>query len=222
VVEVDGKLIGNLRRAQRILASKAVIEDRFEKPIHRIAGVDAAYDGLNAYAAVVVLRLSDFRVIEKVIYRGKAVMPYIPSLLCFREGPLILRALEKVGEDFQVLMVGGHGIAHPFKCGLATYIGVLSSKPSIGVAGRLLAGCTCETPKDPLESKPILLNGEVVGYGIRPVNRANPIYVSPGSLISLETTLEVSIKSLKSYRMPEPLRLAHLAASEAKRLHASE
>ena len=222
MVEIDERFIENLRRTQRILASKAVIEDCFEKPISRIASVDVAYDGLNAYVAVVVLRLSDFKVVEKAIYRDRVAMPYIPSLLCFREGPLILRALKNVVEEFQVLMVGGHGIAHPFKCGLATYVGVLSSKPSIGVAGRLLAGCACEVPKKPLESKPIMLNGEVVGYSIRPVNRANPIYVSPGSFISLETTLDVSIKSLKSYRMPEPLRLAHLAANEAKRFYSSE
>ncbi|MBS7610660.1 endonuclease V [Candidatus Bathyarchaeota archaeon] len=222
MAEFNEKLIERLRKVQRTIALKAVIEDRFEKPICRIAGADIAYNGLNAYVAVVVLKLSDFRVIEKVAYRGKAAIPYIPSLLCFREGPLILRALRNVREEFQVLMVGGHGIAHPFKCGLATYVGVLSGRPSIGVSRRLLAGCTCEAPKGPLEHKPILLNGEVVGYCLKPRNRANPVYVSPGSFISLETTLEVSIRSLGYYRIPEPLRLAHLAANDAKKLHVFE
>lgn len=222
MAEFDEKLIERFRKVQRNVASKAVIEDCFEKPIHRIAGVDVAYNGLNAYVAVVVLKLSDLRIVEKAAYRGKVVMPYIPSLLCFREGPLILRTLKNVRGEFQVLMVGGHGIAHPFKCGLATYVGVLSGKPSIGVSSRLLTGCTCETPRDPLEYKPILCNGETVGYCLRPRNRANPIYVSPGSFISLETALEVSIKSLGYYRMPEPLRLAHLAANEAKKLRVFE
>ncbi len=222
MVEFDEELIERLRKVQKTIALKAIIEDRFEKPICKIAGVDVAYNGLNAYAAVVVLKLPDFRVIEKITYRDKAAIPYIPSLLCFREGPLILRALRNIREEFQVLMVEGHGIAHPFKCGLATYVGVLSGRPSIGVSRRLLAGCTCEVPKAPLEHKPILLNGEVVGYCLRPRNRAKPICVSPGSFISLETALEVSIRSLGYYRMPEPLRLAHLAANDTKRLHVFE
>ncbi|MEM1569696.1 MAG: endonuclease V [Candidatus Bathyarchaeia archaeon] len=221
MLNVDGDFISRLRRVQEYIASKATIEDRFEKPISRVAGVDVAYEDLNAYVAIVVMELSDFRMVEKTIYKGRVIMPYIPSLLCFREGPLILRALKNVKEDFQVLIVGGHGIAHPFKCGLATYVGVLSNRPSIGVSSKLLSGCICDMPKDPLEYKPIVLNGQVVGYCIRPSNRANPIYVSPGSFISLETTLEVSIRSLGYYRMPEPIRLAHLAANEAKRLHAS-
>lgn len=222
MVKLDEKLITRLRSVQKSIALKNVIEDRFEKPIRRIAGVDVAYDNLNAYVAVVVMELPNFNVVEKTVYKGRVTMPYVPTLLCFREGPLILRALKNVREYFQVLMIGGHGIAHPFKCGLATYVGVLSGRPSIGVSNKPLGRCVCRIPENPLEYEPIMLDGQIVGYCIRPRNRANPIYVSPGSFISLETTLEISLKSFGYYRTPEPLRLAHIIANEAKRSRVSE
>ena len=36
--------------------------------------------------------------------------------------------------DFDVLLLDGHGMLHPRKCGLASFVGVLIDKPTIGIA----------------------------------------------------------------------------------------
>lgn len=209
--------VERLRSLQKTLASKVILEDFFERPLYKVAGVDVAYGNSKAYVAIVVTELPDFKVVDKVIYIGKAPIPYIPGLLAFREGPVILRGLKLVRHEFQVLQINGHGIAHPLGCGLATYVGVLSGKPTVGVAKELLVGHIPRLPEKPLEYVPIWFEGDLVGYCLKPTRRSKPIYVSPGNLVSPEGALEVALASLGQYRMPEPLRLAHLAANQARR-----
>ncbi|RLI23586.1 endonuclease V [Candidatus Bathyarchaeota archaeon] len=209
--------IERLRNLQKNIATKTITEDFFERPLRRVAGADVAYSNSKAYAAIVITELPSFKVIEETVYVGRPPIPYIPGLLAFREGPLILKTLKNVRNRFQVLLINGHGIAHPLRCGLATYVGVLAGKPTVGVAGKLLIGRVLQQPKKPLEYTPIQFEGNVVGYCLKPRGRGKPIYVSPGHLVSLDGALDVAIASLGRYRMPEPLRLAHLAANQARR-----
>lgn len=209
--------VEKFRSIQKTLATKVIIEDLFEKPLREVAGADVAYKDSKAYAAIVVVELPNFKVMDEVIYAGRAPIPYIPGLLAFREGPLILRGLRLVRNRFQVLLINGHGIAHPLKCGLATYVGVLTGKPTVGVARELLVGRVSRLPEKPLEYAPIWFGGDVVGYCLKPTRRGKPIYISPGNLISPEGALEVVMASLGRYKIPEPLRLAHLAANQARR-----
>ena len=209
--------IERLRNLQKNIAAKTITEDFFERPLRRVAGADVAYSDSKAYAAIVITELPSFKVVEETVYTGKAPIPYIPGLLAFREGPLILKALKNVRSRFQVLLINGHGIAHPLRCGLATYVGVLAGKPTVGVAGKLLVGYVLRRPEKVLEYTPIWFEEEVVGYCLKPRGRGKPIYVSPGHLVSLEGALDIAIASLGRYRMPEPLRLAHIAANRARR-----
>lgn len=208
--------VDRLKSLQKLIASKAVIQDLYGKPLKKVAGVDVAYNRSDAYAAIVVLELPTLNPVDEYVCKGKPPIPYIPGLLAFREGPLMLKALKGVREGFQVALIDGHGIAHPLRCGLATYVGVLSGKPTVGVAKSLLVGSVEAVPRKPLESRPVRLNGDVIGYCLRSKSLAKPIYVSPGNLVSVRGSLEVVIASLRGYRIPEPLRLAHMAAGKAR------
>lgn len=208
--------IERFRSIQRAIAAKAVTEDLFDKPLRKVAGADVAYADSKAYTAIVVTELPDFKVLDKAVYTGRTSIPYIPGLLAFREGPLILKGLRLVRCRFQILLINGHGIAHPLRCGLATYVGVLAGKPTVGVARELLVGLVPRLPERPLDYAPILLGGNIVGYCLKPRGRGKPVYISPGNLVSPKGALEVALTSLGRYRMPEPLRLAHIAANQAR------
>ena len=67
------------------------------------------------------------------------------------------------------------------------------------------------------EKKHSWTTGRTVGAAIRTVEGGKPIYVSVGNLVSLKTAIEIVKKCIRSGGYPEPLRQAHVTASELKR-----
>jgi len=95
---------------------------------------------------------------------------------------------------------------HPYELGLASHAGVALDIASIGIAKSLLYG----EIKDDI----VKINGKkrgLVFYSSEKVRR--PIYISPGNKISFETSFKI-VKNLSSYKIPEPLRLAHILANK--------
>lgn len=174
---------------QRKIAEKVELKDDF-KEIRTIGGVDIAYQFDEAVTAIVVFDFETLEKLEQRILKGKVKFPYIPGFLAFREGPLIIEAYKKLKKKPDVLLINGHGVAHPRRCGLASFVGVKIKKPTIGVAKKLLKG----TPKGT--------------YSI-----SKGYYISPGNKISKRTALKV-VKKCQIFKMPEPLREAHLLANE--------
>lgn len=119
----------HLMRLQRKKSNFVRVEPMGQ--IERIVAVDVSYKDNRARACA--LCSGFINIVEQEVK-----FPYIPSLLTFREMPVIEKAVE--GLDFDLLVVGGHGIAHPRGCGLATHLGVELDKPVIGVAKGLLVG----------------------------------------------------------------------------------
>ena len=201
---------------QRDLASRVSAEDGFEAPPRYVAGVDISppdADG-NAVAAVVLLELPDLRRVEVRVHRGKPGFPYVPGLLSFRESPLVLGALERLETDPDVILVDGQGLAHPRRFGIACHLGLLTDTPSIGCAKSILRG----RPDDDLDADAgayvhLVDKGEVVGAAVRTRKSVRPVYVSVGHKISLGSAIEWTLACCKGYRIPEPTRLAHLAAA---------
>ena len=128
--------------------------------------------------------------------------PYIPGLFMLIEGKPLLRIIRLLKNQFDVLIIDGHGILHPRKCGLASYVGITIDKPTIGVAKNLLCGSI-------LENSYIEFNKTILGYRLK--NNRKYIYISVGHKISLETAIDI-VKQLikKSYFIPEPLRIADI------------
>ena len=196
-----------LRRLQEELSSRVVERDDFEGA-ELIAGVDVAYVGDEAYAACVVLDEA-LRVVEVSEAVVEVAFPYIPGYLAFREAPAVEEAVRGVSA-LDVLMVNGHGLAHPRRCGLATHVGVELDLPSIGVAARRLVGREGE-PRD--RWTPLIHEGRVVGAVLGRGGRR--VYISVGHRVSLSTAVELTLRTLRD-RLPEPVRWAHRMAGELK------
>ena len=152
---------------------------------------------------------SDLEVIDSASTVIPVSFPYIPGYLMFRETPAIEAIAEHVS-GFDVLMVNGHGIAHPRGCGLASHVGLKLDQPTIGVARNLLVGEKGEMGHS------VKYDDEIVATEI---NRPGhpPFYVSTGHRISLTSCVEIVERMAGNGQLPEPVRLAHLEAGRLMR-----
>ncbi|HLF54175.1 MAG TPA: endonuclease V [Candidatus Nanoarchaeia archaeon] len=207
---------GKLKDMQSQIASQFSADDEIKiDEIKYIAGFDATYFGNKCVCSAVVLDFKTLQVVEKKFLVTKTPMNYVPGFLAFREGPPICQAYFDLEHEPDVLMVDGHGIAHPMKCGLATFVGVELSKPCIGIAKSLLVG----EEKD----GQILLDGEIVGKTVKTKEHANALFVSPGNFISIETAAEIVKKCvIPPHKMPEPLHAAHRYADKIAEEHKND
>ncbi|UCH57190.1 MAG: endonuclease V [Candidatus Bathyarchaeota archaeon] len=205
---VTDEPLNKLAETQRRMAEKVISIDTFYG-ITKIAGVDAAYYDDRAYCACVVLER------DRAMECGTAVVdssfPYIPGYLAFREAPAVISAARKVS-GFDVLLVNGHGVAHPRGCGLATHVGLELDAPTIGVAGRRLVG---EGKEDRGDWRLIVHRGRVVGAEL-PREEGSALYVSVGHLISLETSVEIVRSLMGKLGLPKPIAMAHARALDEK------
>ena len=201
---------------QRSLAPRVSANDGLQGPPRYVAGVDLSPpdDRGNAIGAVVVLELPGLQIVGVKVYKGKPGFPYVPGLLSFRECPLILGALESLETAPDLVLVDGQGLAHPRRFGLACHLGLLTDTPTIGCAKSILRGkLEGALPPDMGSWVHLVDRGEVVGAAVRTRESVSPIYVSIGHKVSLETAIQWTLACCKGYRMPEPTRLAHLAAA---------
>ncbi len=182
--------------------------------IKLVAGTYATFspDGKTAYGAAVVVSLPELEVVEKQRHIAPVPSKYEPGLLAFSIGPALCGALEKLRAEPDVLMCWGHGRAHPRRIGLATHLGIIFNRPSVGVAIRLLWG-TCAEPGPARGARsPIFINGEHVGFALRTRDEVNPLLVSPGYRMDMETACELVLRCCRGLRLPEPLRHARSEA----------
>lgn len=183
--------------------------------VRSLAGVDisAQDDRGLARAAVTVLCYPELELIETKVIEKEVAFPYRPGLLSFRESPLILSACEKLDSDPDLILVDGQGIAHPRRMGLASHLGLLLNKPTIGCAKSLLCGTHGMVGPQPGSRAEIVDKGEVIGVVLRTKSGVSPMYISIGHMVNLEAAIEWVLRCCSGGRLPEPTRLAHLAAS---------
>jgi deoxyribonuclease V len=187
--------------------------------VRTIAGVDVSMNRFSpeGFAAIVVLSVPDLRVIEVAGARTKLAMPYIPGLLSFREIPLLLEAWQRLETQPDLLMVDGHGIAHPRRLGIAAHLGVYLDVPAIGCAKSILSGKHGPLAPERGAKAPLIHRDEVIGYALRTKNKVNPVFVSCGHRVSQETAVRWVLECTRGYRLPEPTRQAHLASNALRR-----
>jgi deoxyribonuclease V len=180
--------------------------------IRYIGGVDVSVkDGLST-AAVVVLTYPVLQVVETVITTRPTPFPYIPGLLTFREGPVLVEAFQQLQHEPDVFLFDGMGRIHPRRMGIAAHMGLWLHKPTIGVGKTHFIG----TYNDPGIHKgsysPIYDNFERIGNLLRTRTNVKPVYVSVGHLADLPTATALTLACAPKYRLPRPIRLAHKAA----------
>ncbi|MDX1931615.1 MAG: deoxyribonuclease V [Capsulimonadales bacterium] len=203
---------------QRELAAQVRTTNDFDPDALRtVAGIDASYRD-EGKASVVVLSYPDLTVVEEATATARAEFPYVPGLLSFRESPLALDALAKLSALPDLLMLDGQGIAHPRRFGIACHLGVLLDRPTIGVAKSVLTGKYEEPGEEPGSVSPLTYRGEVLGMAVRAKKRTNPLIVSVGHRIDLETAVRLVLACVRGYRLPETTRRAHnLAGGRSQR-----
>jgi deoxyribonuclease V len=205
--------VAEAREIQLRLARMVVTDDTVANP-RFVAGIDISAPDAQGVArgAAVVLRYPELGIVEVKEARSKIRFPYVPGLLSFRESPLILAACEKLCNVPDLILVDGQGIAHPRRFGLASHVGLLLDLPTIGCAKSILCGqhqCVAEEAGSQAELRE---NDEIIGTALRTKSGVKPLYISVGHKVSLESALQWVMRCCRGYRLPEPTRLAHLAA----------
>jgi len=207
--------IEKARRLQISLSKKVIRVDQLDTPIKYVAGVDVAYTDKHSVGAVAILDYDSMKTIEIKVAIIETRFPYIPTLLSFREIPPVVSAIRKLTLKPDVFLVDGQGIAHPYHFGFASHLGVLLDIATVGVAKNILCGKIVK--RGDKFWKPIIYKGEVIGGAVFTKLNAKPVYVSVGHKISLKTAIKIVLKCSRGYRIPEPLRKAHIAAEKTKR-----
>lgn len=203
------------RALQQRLAAQVCLQDDVPQ-VQRIAGLDVGFEeqGRITRAAAVLMDATTHQPLAEAVVRIPTVMPYIPGLLSFRELPALLQALAALPHIPDVLMVDGQGIAHPRRLGLAAHLGVVTNLPCIGVAKSRLVGTHASLSDDPGHQVPLLdASGVCLGTVLRTKRRCNPLFVSPGHKLSVDTAVQLVWGQVTRYRLPEPTRLADRLAS---------
>ncbi len=143
-------------------------------------------------------------------------LPYIPGILSFREIPPILKALKKLKSEPDLIFCDGQGIAHPRGLGLASHLGLLTGKPTIGCAKKRLVGQFSEPGQHRGDYSLLLYKGKKVGAVLRTKEKIRPLFVSPGYAIEIEGSVRIVLDCGGQYRIPEPIREAHLLVNKLR------
>lgn len=206
----DSLSIAEARSLQDKLKSRIQLLP-MQKDIQTIAGADISLNRFSEiiYAGIVVLRYSDLHPVSYSLVQGITRFPYVPGYLAFREVPALIQALEQMPVKPDVIMVDGHGIAHPRRMGIAAHLGALMDIPALGCAKKILFG-KYEEP-DPAKGNytPIKDKEETIGYALRSKNKVKEVFISPGNNISFDNSLNIATHCIRDYRLPEPTRRAH-------------
>jgi len=201
---------------QQKLAPKVIRNSSVSlEKIQTVAGIDALYrDGL-ATAAVVVVSIQNLETVHWDVAAKRLRVPYIPGLLSFREGPAVVDALAQLTAQPDLLIFDGQGIAHPRRCGIASHIGVLLDRPSIGCAKTRLVGHHKEPGYEKGNYTFLQDRDETIGAVLRTREGVKPVYVSIGHRMDLLDGIRIVLQCCRQYRLPEPIRRADQLAKKA-------
>lgn len=206
-------------QVQETLRERLILKKPTGK-ICTVAGADVSYDKQSDlfFAGVIVFKLGKH--LERVEERtavGKARFPYIPGLLSFREAPILLKAFNKLKIHPDIILFDGQGIAHPRHFGLASHLGLILDRPSIGCAKSRLVGEYGDVENVIGVYSKLFYKNEVVGVVLRTKVNTKPIFVSPGHKTNLAFAIRIALKTCCGYRIPEPIRQAHLLVNKLRR-----
>jgi len=209
--------LAQARALQQRLRSRVERHDRLVR-LRRVAGADVSYarGDTRLWAVVVVLDARTLETVEQAGLSREASFPYVPGYLSFREAPAVLEAFARLRQIPDLLMVDGHGLAHPRGFGLACHLGVLLDVPTIGVAKSVLVGTAPDPGAARGSHSPMVHRGHVVGSVLRTRERVRPVYVSVGHRVSLATARRLALRFSRGFRLPEPTRRAHLAVNRLR------
>jgi len=202
-------------KIQKDLKSNISLKKSFSK-INKIAGADVSYYQNKMIAGVVIFEFPNLKTIERQSFISTVTFPYIPGLLTFREGPSLLAAFKKIKNDPDIILFDGQGIAHPRRMGIATHLGLFLDKPTIGCAKSKLSGKYTSVGEEKGDYTLLKEGKEVLGAVLRTRRKVKPIFISPGYKIDLSDSIEITLKCIVKYRLPVPVREAHIFVNQIR------
>jgi len=202
-------------KIQKDLKSNISLKKSFNK-IDKIAGVDVSYYQNKMIAGVIIFKFPNLKIIERQSFVASINFPYIPGLLTFREGPSILSAFKKIKNEPDIILFDGQGIAHPRRMGIATHLGLFLNRPTIGCAKSRLSGKYTSVGEQKGDYTPLKEGEEVLGVVLRTRKGVKPIFLSPGHKIDLPNSIEIVLKCIVKYRLPLPVREAHIFVNQIR------
>ncbi len=212
--------VAEARTIQGELSPLVALEDAVSiAHLDHVAGVDNGYvkgeSGFTSYAVAVPFAFPALEQGETVFAERPTEFPYVPGFLTFREGPVMIDALLRLDPEPDVILVDGHGYAHPRRFGIASHLGVILDHPTIGCAKSVLVGRYDDPPDEPGAHTPLIDRGEVIGAAVRTRPGHTPLFVSPGHKLSVETALAIVLACCRDGGyLPVPTRAAHEAVAE--------
>lgn len=207
---------GEAREMQKLLAPQVFASGCPRlADVRYVVGLDMSApdsDGVVT-AAAVALAFPELEPVDSSIARMVPSMPYVPGLLSFRETPALAMALEGLSVEPDLIIVDGHGAAHPRRFGIACHIGLVAQTPTIGCAKSILVGEYAELGQERGSRTPLMHKGEVIGMAVRTRTGVSPVFVSVGHMIELDCAVEWTLSVCNKFRLPETTRNAHNAAA---------
>ncbi len=203
------------KEIQLRLSQRVILTDDFDE-IKNILGVGVIFSKTQdeVFVGCVSFSLPELQIQDKASLKQKVSFPYIPGFFAFSAGPAILAAIKKLKKP-DLIMFPGRGIAHSRGLGLASHLGVLLDLPTIACSKTPLWR---DYPKLSLEKgSHVFIKGEdkrFVGAVVRTSEGKKSVFVTPGHKISIQTCVKVILQCSPKYRIPEPLRQAHILAKE--------
>jgi deoxyribonuclease V len=208
---MDSFSVKKAHKIQLCLSKKIILEDRLPPKIKTVAGVDVSYVGQLGVGSIVVLDYESLELLESQIATCQVKIPYIPTLLSFREIPPAVAAIKQLKIQPDVFLVDAQGLAHPYRCGFASHLGLILGKPTIGAAKSRLIGTPVE-----MDGETFLVDKrEIIGAVVTTKLGTKPIFVSIGYMVSLQTAIKI-VKHCARNRIPEPLLQAHKIATKER------
>ena len=203
---------------QKRLASQVVVKPLPER-INLVAGGDVGYSSSykTAMAALATYTYPSLEFRELVQFSDEIAYPYMPGLLSFRELPLLLKTFQLLQEQPDVVLCDGQGVAHPRRLGLASHLGLWLGLPTVGCAKRRLVGTHRKVGSKKGQYRSLKHHHEQVGVVLRTRTKVKPLYLSPGHLADIDSSRKLVMRCCSKYRIPEPIRQAHLAVQRAAR-----
>jgi deoxyribonuclease V len=187
--------------------------------VRLVGAADVTFLGAKEVVAagIVVFDLASRSVVEERTAVCRVRFPYVPGYLAFREGPAVLAAWDALSRRPDVMLFDGHGAAHPRGVGIASHMGVLLSVPSVGCAKKRLVGVHEEPGPRKGDTAPLTRDGETVGAAVRTRARVKPVFVSPGHLADLPSSISLVLALCSRYRIPDPARRSHQLTQEIRK-----
>lgn len=208
---------GELHETLRNSADQVFLESKIAlSEVKKFATFMLTYHEDKAICVCIVMTYPDLKIIENKILVKKSSMPFVQGLLSFRNSPLIFEIYYSLENDPDILLIEGHGVAHPDGAGIASYVGVELGKPTIGVAKNLIAGT--------INNGNIVIDGIIVGATIKTKEYAKELYVTPGNFITVEDAKQFVQQLIRPpHKLPEPMHIAHrFAELEREKLSRKE